>query len=87
MKIPIQVSFKLFNETYSVKKNVEDLHIADVVDMYKSVLIPLFGEDNYERAILSIADNIRDKMKVNEPKIIKSEPKGVLAWVDNLFED
>jgi len=81
MKIPIQVSFKLFNETYSIKKNVEDLHISEVVDMYKSVLIPLFGEDNYERAILSIADNIRDKMKP-----VKPEPKGVLAWVDDLFD-
>jgi hypothetical protein len=80
MKIPIQVSFKLFNETYSVKKSVEDLHISEVVDMYKSVLIPLFGEDNYERAILSIADNIREK------KPVKPEPKGVLAWVDGLFD-
>ena len=48
--------------------------------MYKSVLIPLFGQDNYERAILSIADNIRDK------KPVKPEPKGVLAWVDDLFD-
>lgn len=84
MKIPIQVSFKLFNETYSVKKNVEDLHIAEVVDMYKSVLIPLFGQESYERAILSIADNIREKMKPEEVKITK--PKGVLAWVDDLFD-
>jgi hypothetical protein len=80
MKIPIQVSFKLFNETYSVKKNVEDLHISEVVDMYKSVLIPLFGQESYERAILSIADNIREK------KPVKPEPKGVLAWVDDLFD-
>lgn len=87
MKIPIQVSFKLFNETYTVKKNVEDLHISEVVNMYKSVLIPLFGEDNYERAILSIADNIRDKMKPEPPKIIKSEPRGILSWVDDIFED
>jgi hypothetical protein len=80
MKIPIQVSFKLFNETYSVKKNVEDLHISEVVDMYKSVLIPLFGQESYERAILSIADNIREKRPV------KPEPKGVLAWMDDLFD-
>ena len=86
MKIPIQVSFKLFNETYSVKKNVEDLHISEVVDMYKSVLIPLFGEDNYERAILSIADNIRDKMKP-EVRIIQPQPKGILTWMDDLFND
>lgn len=84
MKIPIQVSFKLFNETYSVKKNVEDLHISEVVDMYKSVLIPLFGQESYERAILSIADNIREKMKPEEVKITK--PKGVLAWMDDLFD-
>jgi hypothetical protein len=54
--------------------------------MYKSVLIPLFGEDNYERAILSIADNIRDKMKP-KVRIIKSEPKGILTWMDDLFND
>jgi hypothetical protein len=84
MKIPIQVSFKLFNETYSVKKNVEDLHISEVVDMYKSVLIPLFGQESYERAILSIADNIREKRKPEEVKITK--PRGVLSWMDELFD-
>jgi hypothetical protein len=84
MKIPIQVSFKLFNETYSVKKNVEDLHISEVVDMYKSVLVPLFGQESYERAILSIADNIREKMKPEEVKITK--PRGVLSWMDDLFD-
>ena len=81
MKIPIQVSFKLFNETHTVKKTVEDLHIGEIVDMYKSVLIPLFGEENYNRAILSIADNLREKNKV-EPT-----SKGILGWVDDLFKD
>ena len=81
MKIPIQLSFKLFNETTSVKTTVEDLHIGQTMDMYEKVMIPLFGVENYENTILSIANQIREKRK-KEPFIIK-----VYKWFNNIFKE
>ena len=81
MKIPIQLSFKLFNETTSVKTTVEDLHIGQTMDMYEKVMIPLFGVENYENTILSIANQIREKRK-KEPFILK-----VYKWFNNIFKE
>ena len=81
MKIPIQLSFKLFNETTTVKTTVEDLHIGQTMEMYKKVMIPLFGVENYENTILSIANQIREKRK-KEPYIIK-----VYKWFNNIFKE
>jgi hypothetical protein len=86
MKIPIQLSFKLFNETTTVKTTVEDLHIGQTMEMYQKVMIPLFGVENYENTILQLANKIKDKNKP-EVRIIKSEPKGILTWMDDLFND
>ena len=81
MKIPIQLSFKLFNETTTVKTTVEDLHIGQTMDMYQKVMIPLFGVENYENTILSIANQIREKRK-KEPFILK-----VYRWFKDIFKD
>ena len=81
MKIPIQLSFKLFNETTSVKTTVEDLHIGQTMEMYQKVMIPLFGVENYENTILQMAQRIKEKRK-KEPFLLK-----VFKYVDNLFKD
>ncbi len=81
MKIPIQLSFKLFNETMSIKTTVEDLHIGKTMDMYKNIMVPLFGEENYENTILSIANQIKEKRK-KEPLYLK-----VFKWLDDLFKE
>ena len=81
MKIPIQLSFKLFNETTTIKSTVYDLHIGQTMEMYKKVMIPLFGEENYENTILSIANQIKEKRK-KEPLYLR-----VFKYVDNLFKE
>jgi hypothetical protein len=81
MRIPIQLSFKLFNETTSIKTTVYDLHIGDTMDMYKKVMIPLFGVENYENTILQLANKIKEKRK-KEPLYLK-----VFKWIDNLFKE
>ena len=83
MKIPIQLSFKLFNETTSIKTTVEDLHIGKTMDMYKNIMVPLFGEENYENTILQFANQIKEKRKKKPtPLFIR-----VYNYVDNLFKD
>jgi hypothetical protein len=81
MKIPIQLSFKLFNETMSIKTTVEDLHIGKTMDMYKNIMVPLFGEENYENTILSIANKIKEKRK-KEPLYLK-----VFKWLEDIFKE
>lgn len=81
MKIPIQLSFKLFNETTTIKSTVYDLHIGQTMDMYKKVMIPLFGVENYENTILQLANQIKEKRK-REPLYLR-----VLKWIDNLFKE
>jgi hypothetical protein len=81
MKIPIQLSFKLFNETTTVKNTVYDLHIGQTMEMYQKVMIPLFGVESYENTILQLANTIREKRK-KEPFILK-----VYRWFKNIFKD
>jgi hypothetical protein len=83
MKIPIQLSFKLFNETTTVKTTVEDLHIGQTMEMYQKVMIPLFGVENYENTILQLAQRIKEgREKKPTPLFIR-----IFNYVDNLFKD
>ena len=83
MKIPIQLSFKLFNETTTVKNTVYDLHIGQTMEMYEKVMIPLFGVENYENTILQIAQRIKEKRERKPtPLFIR-----VYNYVDNLFKE
>lgn len=65
MKIPIQLQFKLFDDVFIVKKKVDHLHVSDVADMYKSVLVPVFGLESYENTIINIAEDIKKQRNVN----------------------
>ena len=83
MKIPIQLSFKLFNETTTVKTTVEDLHIGETMEMYQKVMIPLFGVENYENTILQLANKIKEgRERKPIPLFIR-----VFNYVDNLFKE
>jgi hypothetical protein len=81
MKIPIQLSFKLFGETTTIKNTVEDLHIGQTMEMYRNIIVPLFGEESYENTILQLANSIKERRK-KEPFIIK-----VYKWFNNIFKD
>ena len=61
MKIPIQLQFKLFDDVFVIKKKVDVLEIKDIAEMYKSVFVPIFGEDSYENTIIHIAEDIKKK--------------------------
>jgi hypothetical protein len=81
MKIPIQLSFKLFGETTTIKNTVEDLHIGQTMEMYRNIIVPLFGEESYENTILQLANSIKERRK-KEPFIIK-----VYKWFNNIFKE
>ena len=63
MKIPITLTYKFFEETITIKKKVDDMHIGETIDMYKNIMIPIFGEKAYEDTILKMAVKIKKKRK------------------------
>ena len=86
MKIPIQLSFKLFNETTTVKTTVEDLHIGQTMEMYQKVMIPLFGVESYENTILQLANKIKEKRNRLLPKRNKILPKLIIPMTNKVVK-
>jgi hypothetical protein len=70
MKIPIQLTYKYFNETITIKKRVDSLHIGDTMEMYKGIIVPIYGQENYERAIITLAQRIIEQRRKKEPKTL-----------------
>lgn len=68
MKIPIQLTYKYFSETITIKKKVDSLHIGDTMEMYKGIIVPIYGQENYERVIISLAHKIMEQRRKREPK-------------------
>lgn len=81
MKIPIQLSFKYFDENVLVKKKVDSMEMCEVMDMYKSIMVPIFGERAYEETIINLSERIKRHRK-KEPFILK-----VYRWFNNIFKD
>jgi hypothetical protein len=87
MKIPIQLQFKLFDDTFIVKKNVEVLHIKDIAEMYQSVFVPIFGEESYENTIMNIAESIKIKREKHNQKIIEqNKPKNIIGYIKKILK-
>ena len=70
MKIPISLTYKYFSETITVKKKVDDMHIGETMEMYKNLMIPIFGEEAYNRVIINMADSLKQKRKSPIKKIL-----------------
>jgi hypothetical protein len=70
MKIPIQLTYKYFSETITIKKKVDSLHIGDTMEMYKGIIVPIYGQENYERVIISLAHKIMEQRRKKQPKTL-----------------
>jgi hypothetical protein len=70
MKIPIQLTYKYFSETITIKKRVDSLHIGDTMEMYKGIIVPIYGQENYERVIITLAQRIMEQRRKKEPKTL-----------------
>ncbi len=70
MKIPIQLTYKYFSETITIKKKVDSLHIGDTMEMYKGIIVPIYGQENYERVIITLAQRIMEQRRKKEPKTL-----------------
>lgn len=85
MKIPLQLQFKLFDDVFIVKKKVDDIHVSDIAEMYKSVLVPIFGQESYENTIINIADDIKNKRKDVNKRVDKNIWKKILVYFKKIL--
>ena len=60
-KIPYSLTFKCFNDTIILKKEVHSLRLSDIMEMNRVIIINLFGEKAYDDYILLLGDEICDK--------------------------
>lgn len=61
---PITMTYKFFNDTVTLKREVYDLTPRNIMDMNRTLIISVFNEELYEETILSIASDIRKKQNI-----------------------
>ena len=63
---PVLITYKFFNDTVSVKREVYDLTARDLVEMNRTIVVNMFDEQEYHKAIMSLAKDIgRRKSFIN----------------------
>jgi hypothetical protein len=61
---PVIMTYKFFNDTVTLKREVYDLTPINIMDMNRTLIISVFNEQLYEETILSIASDIRKKQNI-----------------------
>jgi hypothetical protein len=61
---PITMTYKFFNDTVTLKREVYDLTPRNIMDMNRTLIISVFNEELYEETIMSIASDIRKKQNI-----------------------
>jgi hypothetical protein len=63
---PIILSFTCFGKTTTIKKNGGVMHIDDMFDMFRTIVISEFGEKKWEEMILLYGDRIVEGIPTTE---------------------
>ena len=58
MNKPTQLSFHYFGKTISIKNESDVLHIGEVFDMFRTIIVSEFGQKEWENTILNIGDKM-----------------------------
>jgi len=61
---PVTMTYKFFNDTVVLKREVYDLTPKDIINMNRTLVVSIFDESLYEETILSIASDIRKKQNI-----------------------
>ena len=61
---PVLMTYKFFNDTVTLKREVYDLRVRDLIEMNKTIVVSIFDERNYEETILSIAKEIQSRQSI-----------------------
>jgi hypothetical protein len=58
---PVTITYKFFNDTIIMKRDVYDLRIRDLMELNRSMVVNVFDEELYQEYILSLAKDISKK--------------------------
>lgn len=58
---PVTITYKFFNDTVMMKRDVYDLTIKDLMEMNRSMVVNVFDEQLYQNYILQLAEEINKK--------------------------
>lgn len=61
---PVTITYKFFNDTVIMKRDVYDLRIKDLMELNRSMVVNVFDEELYQDYILSLAKDISKKRSV-----------------------
>lgn len=61
---PVLMTYKFFNDTVTLKRDVYDLRVRDLLEMNRTIVVSIFNEEHYEETILSIAKEIRGRQSI-----------------------
>lgn len=55
---PVTITYKFYNDTITMKREVYDLTVRDLMDLNRSMIVNVFDEELYKDYILKMAKNI-----------------------------
>ena len=61
---PVLMTYKFFNDTVTLKRDVYDLRVRDLLEMNRTIVVSIFNEEHYEETTLSIAKEIRGRQSI-----------------------
>lgn len=61
---PVTITYKFYNDTVIMKRDVYDLRIKDLMEMNRSMVVNVFDEELYQDYILSLAKDISKKRSI-----------------------
>lgn len=61
---PVTITYKFFNDTIIMKRDVYDLRIKDLMELNRSMVVNVFDEELYQEYILQLAKDISKKRSI-----------------------
>ena len=58
---PVTITYKFYNDTITMKREVYDLSVRDLMELNRSMIVNVFDEELYRDYVLKMAKDIQKK--------------------------
>lgn len=58
---PVTITYKFYNDTITMKRDVYDLTVRDLMELNRSMIVNVFDEELYRDYVLKMARDIQKK--------------------------
>jgi len=58
---PVTITYKFYNDTITMKREVYDLTVRDLMELNRSMIVNVFDEELYKDYVLKMAKDINSK--------------------------